>query len=615
MHSAEKYDELRKKTVPGLLLERAKATPHDVCYRAKKMGIYKERTWGGFKDKIARCALGLGKLGLKRGDRLALMGDPCEEYVICELAALALGAVTYGIYATSSRKQVHELMEDGEACIFVAENQEYTDLILPLAGSLENLRHIVVIDTKGLSIDDQPSLMTFDDLMSNGGQQYALNPGAFDELVGQVSPSDTAFIIYTAGTTGRPKGVMISHGKHLAAVYTMIDRYPILGESPHRTVVYLPLCNLIGKIVALTLPLLTRITPHYGESIEVVRETIFEIAPTVLFTVPVYLKKFTSSIFVGIENSSPLKKILYQASVNIGRRHLKRIWDGKKNPLLNLLYLLCYFVTFRPILNKIGFSKLKVVLSTDSPLPSQVMALWQTYGVNLSEFYIQTETGGGIITAQDSPFPRPGDVGFTPSGWEVALSEDGEILVRSRDVFEGYWKDPELSESVIEREGWLHTGDVGEWTSDGCLKIIDRKQYLSVSSDGETFSPTRIENILKSSYYIAEVIVLNTNGKYLSALVEVDFESVSAWARLHDIPYAEYLSLVQRPEITTLIGAEVDKANHKLAPQERVKTFRLLPTPLKAGEENAPVTPTRKAKREVIAVKFGDLAESMYKET
>ncbi len=607
------FKELRNKTLPGLLLEREGRTPNDVAYRAKKLGIYKERTWSDFKDKVASCTLGLRELGLKRGDRLALMGDPREEYVICELAALALGAVTYGIFATSSQKQVHELIEHGGACIFVAENQEYTDLILPLSNSLKDLRQIIIIDTKGLSIDEHPSLVTLDELMKNGERQYTSDPDPFDKLVGQIRPSDTAFIVYTSGTIGPPKGVMISHGRHLAAAYTLIDRYPILNKVPHRTVVYLPLCGIIGKTAALTMPLLTRIIPHYGESIEVLGETLFETAPTVLLTVPVYLKKFSSDIFVGIENSSLLKKLIYRGALHLGRRRLKGLWKGKKNALLTLPYLFFRLVVFKRILNKIGLNKLKIVLSSDSSLPSGVMTLWQTLGVNLCEFYTQTEAGGGLISAQSSPFPCPGNVGVAPIGWEVIISDEGEILIRSDDLLEGYWKDPELTKDAIDGDGWLHTGDLGAWTTDGFLEFMGRKQDLAICQDGEVFSPNPIEKVLKSSNYITEAIVFKPEEKQVSAMIEVDFESVSTWARFHDVPYSENLNLVERPEIIKLLGDEVENASRELDPHKKVKHFCLLPNPLSAGEDSSPLTPTRKVKRDVISLKFGELLESMNK--
>ncbi len=612
MSDTERYEELRSKSVPGLFLERAKRTPDDVAYRAKKLGVYKERTWKTFEQKVANCAMGLQVLGLNRGDRLALMGDPCEEYAICELAAQSIGAVTYGIYPTSSSKEVNYLMTDGEACIFVAENQEYVDRILLLYDELPKLRHVVVIDTTGTFMYDHSALTTYEDLTHKGQEVLDANAGAYEEEVRRIDPEDDLFIVYTSGTTGNPKGVLISHGKHLAAAYTLIDRYPILAETPHRTVVYLPLCHVLGKDVAVTLPLLTSIVPHYGEDIESLAETIFETAPTVLFTVPRYLQKYVSNIIVGIENSSPLKRAIYRAATRVGRLHVKGLWDGKRNPVRSLTYFILYQLAFRPILNKIGFNRIKIALSAGAPLPPEVMALWQIYGLNLSEFYGQTETGGAIIAAQEGDFPRPGHVGVPPAGWEVKLSEDGEILVKGKDLFECYLNNPEGTKEVLDSDGWLHTGDVGEWTPDGNLKIIDRARDIIVTSGGKTISPTYVENCLRAIPYISEAVVFGHKRKYLTALIEIDFETVSDWARSNDIPYTGFTSLTEHPEIVEMVGSTIEKASEDLARVEQVKTFRIIPKELDPEDEDEPITPTRKIKRELIYERFKDLVESMY---
>ena len=612
MDVIQKYRDLRNKTLPELFLERVRNTPHDVAYRAKKLGIYKERTWSEFEYRVRSCAMGLMDLGLGHGHRLALMGDPCEEYVTCELAAQALGTVTYGIYPTSSPKELEYLMEDGQACIFIAEDQRYVDQILPLCNKLTHLRHIIVIDTRGMFMYDHPSLLSYDKLLKNGEKLLHSKPGIFVENVNKIKPSDGLFIVYTSGTTGTPKGVLISHGKHLAATYTLINRYPVLAEMVHRTVVYLPLCHVLGKDLAVTLPLLSSIIPHYCEDIEDLGQTIFETAPTVLFTVPRYLQKFASGILVGIENSTPLKKWIFRMALKIGRKHLKHVWNNKKNFFLGAIYYFFYKIAFRPILNKIGFNHLKILLSAGAPLPPEVMALWQIYGVNVSEFYGQTETGGAIISAQGSYFPRPGNVGKPPDGWEVRLSENGEILVRGEDTFEGYLNSPELTCEVMDSEGWLHTGDVGKWTPDGNLKIIDRVRDIIVTSGGKTLSPTYIENALRSSNYISEAVVFGHNRKYISALIEIDFETVSDWARFNNIPYTGFTSLVNHPEIIKLIGVEMEKVNRDLSRVEQIKTFRIIPKELDPKEDGEPVTPTRKVKRQLMYEKFKDLVESMY---
>ena len=612
MSDTKRYEELRRKSVPGLFLERAKRTPDDVAYRAKKLGIYRERTWKAFMQKVANSAMGLKALGLKRGDRLALMGDPCEEYAICELAVQSLGAVTYGLYPTSSPKEVNYLMKDGEACIFVAENQEYVDRILPLYDDLPELRHVIVIDTTGTFMYDHSALISYDDLTRKGQKVLDADTGAFEEEARKVTPGDDLFIVYTSGTTGSPKGVLISHGKHLAAAYTLIDRYPILAKTPHRTVVYLPLCHVLGKDVAVTLPLLTSIVPHYGEDIESLAETIFETAPTVLFTVPRYLQKYVSNIIVGIENSSPLKRSIYRTAIKVGRKHVKGLWDGKRNPAGSFLYFIFYQLAFRPILNKIGFNRIKIALSAGAPLPPEVMALWQIYGLNLSEFYGQTETGGAIIAAQGGHFPRPGHVGVPPAGWEVKLSEEGEILAKGKDGFECYLNNPEETREVLDSNGWLHTGDVGEWTSEGNLKIVDRARDIIVTSGGKTISPTYVENCLRAVPYISEAVVFGHQRKYLTALIEIDFETVSGWARSNDITYTGFTSLTEHPEIVSLIGGAIKKASEDLARVEQIKGFRIIPKELDPEDEDEPITPTRKIKRDLVYEKFRDLVESMY---
>ena len=612
MDSLSKYDELRNKTIPQLLFERSKQTPTDVAYRAKKLGIYRERTWAELAHAVSCCAMGLKEAGLGSGERLALMGDPCEEYVICELAAQTLGAVTFGVYPTSSQKELLYLMEDGKPTIFAAENQEYVDRILPLVSNLSQIKRILVFDVRGMFMYDNDLLTSFDSLMKSGETALRSTPRAAVDMARQVKPSDPLFIVYTSGTTGNPKGALMSHGRHLAAAYTLIDRYPVLTQIPHRTVVYLPLCHVLGKDVAVTLPLLTRIVPHYGEDIEDLSRTIFETAPTVMFTVPRYLQKFASNILVGTETSSSLKKAVYRWATSVGRMHIRNVWSGKPNYAVRILYSLCYLTVFRPILNKIGFDKLKLCLSAGAPLPPEVAALWQIYGLNLSEFYGQTETGGAIIAAQGDHFPKPGDVGRPPAGWELFLGDSGEILVRGKDIFDGYWKDPEQTQGVVDTDGWLHTGDVGAFTQEGKLKIVDRLRDIIVTSGGKTISPTYIENALRASPYVSEAVIFGHNRKYVSALIEIDHDAVSAWARINNVTYGGFNSLVENAEVLNLIRSEITRINKDLARVEQVKIFRILPKVLDPEEEGEPVTPTRKIKRQQMYLRFQDLVESMY---
>jgi long-chain acyl-CoA synthetase len=598
---------LRGKTAPQLLCERARATSNRVAFRSKHLGLYRERRWRDYAAMVARAARAFGRLGLRRGERVAIMGEACEEWVICDLAAQSLGAIVYGIYPTASAAELAYQMRDGGAALFVAENQEYVDKILPLIDSLPDVRAIVVIDASAMFGYDHPKLQSYERLI-------AAESGDLDWLeqqVARVAPHDPAFIVYTSGTTGNPKGALVSHGKHLAAAATLSDQYPTLHEKDHRTVVYLPLCHVFGRDLTITLPLFTRMVPHFGEDMQKLPVTLFETAPTVLFTVPRYLQKFASQILVGILNSSRAKRISYDWAMRFARAHARRRWRGEVTATQEAAYRAIHAAVFRPILNKLGFDRLELVVCGGAPLPAETMALWHVYGVNVVEIYGQTEAAGGIIAGQRGPFPQPGNVGTVSDGWDVKLGDGGEVLVRSEDLFEGYWNNPEATQELRAPDGYWRTGDVGAWEQDR-LQIVDRARDFIVTSGGKTLSPSFIENVLRASPYVAEAVVFGHGRKYLTALIEIDADTVADWARGHNVPYTGFTSLVQSAEVTRLIANEIERCNVELARVEQIKTFRILPKMLDPEEEGEPVTPTRKVKRALMYDRFKALVDDMY---
>jgi long-chain acyl-CoA synthetase len=557
---------------------------------------------------VACTAKAFASAGLQAGERIAIMADACEEWLICDLAAQSLGAIVYGIYPTASPEEVEYQMRDGGAVLFVAEDQEYVDRILPLAERLPALRRIVVIDDTALFSFSHPKLVSYEKLGEAGSDA---DLAWLKAQVAKVRPEQPAFIVYTSGTTGHPKGALIAHGKHLAATRSVAAQYPTLVAKEHRTVAYLPLCHVLGRDIAVTLPLMTRLVPHIGESVEDLPETLFETAPTVLFTVPRYLQKLAAQVIVQANNSSALKRLAFNRAIAFGRRHVKRRWAGTAAGPASVAHAACRAVVFRPVLSKVGFDQLELVVSGGAPLAAETMTVWHMLGVNVCEMYGQTETAGGIIAGQRGPFPRPGDVGTVPEGFEVHLAEDGEILVRSLDLFERYWNSPETSEAVLGADGWMRTGDVGEWRN-GALRLVDRARDFLVTSGGKTVSPSFIESALRASPYLAEAVVFGHARKYLVALVEIDFETVADWARANDVAYTGFTSLAQHPKVIGLIRGEIDKANAQLSRVEQVKAFRILPKVLDPEEEGEPVTPTRKVKRQAMYERFKPLVEEMY---
>ena len=590
------FRRLRASTIPGLLVERARSRPDGVAFRAKELGVYRETTWAGLATRVAALAQALAaRFGVGRGTAVAILGDPCPEWTIADFAAQALGAVSYGIYPTSAPGEVRYLLEHGGARVVVVEDQEHIDKTLAVLDACPGVRGVIVVDTRALFMYESAGVHRFADVESAG--RGAASVDALAHLAAAVRPDDPAAILYTSGTTGQPKGALYRHGQHLAACANILAHYPVLTDGEHRVVAMLPLCHTMGRNTVITMPLLADIVPHYPESLDTVAETLYEVAPTFVFTVPRYLQKFAAHLLVGIDASSPLKRAAYRAALRLGRR-------GAAGVVARAL-------VFRWLLEKAGLARVRLLISSGAPLPPAVAALWQAWGVNLCEAYGQTETGGALVSGQRGPYPRPGDVGTPAPNVEVALGDDGELRVRGADLFAGYWRDAEATAAAY-RDGWLLTGDVAERTTDGDIRLVDRRKDLLITAGGKNISPAQIETVLRASPYVSDAVVFGEGRKYLAALIEMDGETVAEWARGRGLTHTGYASLAALPEVMRLLAAEIERANASLGRVEQVKAFRVLPRELDPEQEGEPVTPTRKVKRRLMRERYHDLVESMF---
>jgi long-chain acyl-CoA synthetase len=372
-----------------------------------------------------------------------------------------------------------------------------------------------------------------------------------------------------------------------------------------RTVCHLPLNHAFEQWNTVLMPLIAPVVPHFGEEAARFSETLFDVAPDFYASVPRHWQKLAGRVLVGIENTSWEKRKLYQLAMAIGRRHLQARWEKRTDGLLGLAYFLAYHLAFRPILDKLGLKRVRVAITAGGPIPTEVQVLWQIWGVNLKNLYGQTEAG--FISVQREPFPEPGSAGRAAPSVNLRIGEDGEILMQSRARFSGY-----LGDAPVAENAWFPTGDVGEIDERGVLRLLDRKKDIFITAGGKNVAPLVTENLLRASQYVSEAIVVGDGRKYLTALIEIDSDTVSQWARAQGITYGSFEDLARAPQVCALIEKEVARANEHLARVEQIKAVRIIPRELDPELEGEPVTPTRKVKRSQMIEQFRGLVESMY---
>lgn len=595
-------------TVPRVFAQTVQKYGHRVAIRQKVFGIWRDISWNEYYCHAKHVALGLAALGLEKGDRVGIIGENCPEWVFIDMGVQAAGAVSVGIYTTSSAEQCRYILDHAGAKFLFAENEEQLDKWLEFEEALPQLKKVIVWDETGLRHFSHPRVMFFQNLLDAGRQREREAPELFEELSRAVAPDDLSMLIYTSGTTGPPKGAMLSHRNVTWIAEAIVRANPVYDTD--EVLSFLPLCHIFERLFTVLVHIRYATVVNFIENLDTVTHNLAEVSPTVGYGVPRFWEKYYSNIMLKMEDATRFKRFLFHLALRIGQKYTEQrlIYRLKPRVMLAAGYRLAHFLVFRKLKERLGFDRMRVAYSGAAPISPEVLLFFQAIGLNLMEGYGQTE-GSGVTAVNRMDDVLLGSVGKPLPGVEVKIAPDGEILVRSPGVFRGYFNEPEGTAAALEN-GWLHSGDVGEMDERGFLRIVDRKKDIIITAGGKNIAPQHIENQLKFSPYINDAIVIGDRRKYLTAIIVIDEDNVAKYAHDHKIQFSTYADLAQHREIYRLIEREVRNVNGRVARVEQVKKFRILPK--KLYEEDGEITPTMKVKRKSIEAAYGELIEEMY---
>jgi long-chain acyl-CoA synthetase len=594
-------------TLPGRLAWFAQERPNRPALRHKHLGIWEEISWAEYYERTSAIARVLWERGVRPGGHVAILSDNRPEWLFSDLATQALGARSVGVYQTSPAADVQYVVSHSGSTVLFCEDQEQVDKLIEIGGALPELKHIVVFEPRGTRGYTDERLVSFDDFLAEGRKLLERDPGFMHERLAALDPNAASMIVYTSGTTGQPKGAMINSANvceptdAIAKMYDATDRDAVLS--------YLPLCHVAEKIYSVNLPLATGLVVHFGESIDTVQEDLREVSPTIFLGVPRIWEKMQASLMIRMKSSSWLKRTLFFFFVERGQEIAARRREGKRAPLDALIMAAGDVLVFRALQERLGLRRCRIPGSGAAPIAPELLAFFHGVGIPIYEGFGMTELAGA------SHFNRPGSfklgtVGPALPVLEQKLADDGEILLRGKPVFLGYLHNEDATRQMIDEDGWLHTGDIGEIDPDGFLRITGRKKEIIITAGGKNLSPERIENALKTSPYIKEAVAIGDKRAYVSALVQIEYDTVGDWAQRQRLPYTSYADLASKPEVVKLVDDEIKRCNALLGQVEQVRKVKILPKEL--HQDDGEMTATQKVRRRVVAEKYAPLIASMY---
>ena len=600
-------------TFPHLLLQHAAERPDAPALREKEYGIWQTWSWADTARTVRHMACGLAALGLQRGQNLALISDNRPHLYMGFVAAQALGAVPVPLYQDAVAAEMVFVVQDAEISIAFAENQEQVDKLLEVRESVPSIRYIVYDDPRGMRNYDQPGLISMEQLLEKGQAWDKAHPQAWDAMLGAIQESDVSVILYTSGTTGKPKGVCQTHASFIGAAKgaTEVDK---LGPTDC-IISYLPPAWVGDHLFSLAQWLVAGYTINCPESASTVSIDMREIGPTYYFAPPRVFEGMLTSIQIRMEDAAPPKRWLFEKCMELARRVGSDILDGKPVSAIDRLkYQLGDLMIYGPLRNAMGLSRVRVAYTAGAAIGPDLFRFFRSIGINLKQFYGQTETCAYVCLQRDRQV-NLNTVGQAAPGIELKIAENGEVLVKGKPVLKEYYKRPDATAEVIDADGWFHTGDAGVIDSEGQLRIIDRAKDVGKLANGAMFAPNYIENKLKFFSHVKEAVCFGHDKDKVCAFINIDFEAVGNWAERQNLPYAGYVDLASKAKVLELIADCVSQVNADLASEPgmagtQVARFLVLHKELDPDDDE--LTRTRKVRRGFIAQKYGVLVDALY---
>ena len=598
--------QLPESTLPQMLRERARSNAQRIAIRQKDFGIWKPFTWASYYERASHFGMGLRCIGLGAGGHVGVIAENRIEWVLTQMGTGLIGGVTVGVYPTSPTPEVAYVVGHADIEVMVCEDQEQTDKLLEALPNLPKLRKIIVMETKGLrsfTPEQRAMILTFEEIEQLGAKQGDLQ--WIDTALKVQTLNDIGLMIYTSGSTGKPKGAMISYRNIRGVVPGIVQRLHMHAGTTHLS--YLPLCHVAEQMLTTFCPIYLGSQVNFGESIRTVQEDLREIAPSMFLGVPRIWEKLHSSISIKMQETGGWRQRLFDRAF-AACAPLAEKARSKWTLSERLRFGTYYWLILRSLQNFIGLREAQVALTGAAPIPPDVVRFFRVIGVPLIEVYGLTESTG-MVTGHELNHVQVGTVGIPTVGVTHRIDPvTGEFQIHGDMVFTGYYKNPEATAQTVQ-DGWLHTGDVAR-EENGQLKIVDRLKDIMITAGGKNLTPSEIENTMKGSPYIKECIVVADGRKFVSALIQIDYETVGKWAETQRIAFTHFRSLVEDERVRQLIDGVISQGNARLAQVSQIRKFHLLTKEL--DHDDGEVTATMKVRRSSIYKTYAPEIEALY---